>query len=302
MKTELTASPDSLPAAVSPTGAPAVAAAAQRQPYITLRPQSGWVPLNIRELWLGRDLLLTLAMRDLKLRYKQTALGVLWVVFQPLLAAGIFSFVFGKVAKLPSDGVPYILFSFAGLLGWNLFNNTVSKCSTSLISNAQLISKAFFPRLLLPLSTVLSVLVDFSVAAGLMAVLLATHGVWPGWEILLLPIFMLMVLLFSTGLGLGAAALAVEYRDIPHTIPVILQILLYASPIAYSVSAVPEHLRSVYLLNPLSAPLEAFRASLLHTQWPSAGSLVYASVVATLVFLGGLFAFRRMEKRFADII
>ncbi len=255
-----------------------------------------------RELWQFRDLLLSLAVRDLKLRYKQTALGVIWVVFQPLLAAGIFSFVFGTVAKLPSGGVPYLLFSFAGLLGWNLFNNTVTKCSACLVGNSALISKVFFPRIILPLSTVPSALVDFAVSAVVLAILMCVYHVAPGWGLLLLPLVTGVFLLLALGIGLGTAALAVSYRDVQYIIPVFLQVLLYASPIAYALSAVPAHLRAGYLLNPLSAPLEAFRSSLLGSPWPDVMSLASAAAVSLLVFLAGLYFFRRMERQFADVI
>jgi lipopolysaccharide transport system permease protein len=289
---------DSKPKFLVTISCPRIAA----EPLIKIRPSTGWAALNLPEIWQFRDLLLSLATRDLKLRYKQTALGVIWVVVQPLMAAGVFSFVFGKVARLPSDGVPYLLFSFAGLLGWNLFSNTVTKCSGCLVGNSHLISKVFFPRLILPLSTSPSVLVDFAVAAGMMTVLMCLYGAGPGWGILLLPVLMTLLLMLALGIGLCTAALAVSYRDVQYIVPVIIQILLYASPIAYSVSAVPERLRAVYQLNPLSAPLEAFRASLLHTSWPSASSLASAAVISALVFLLGLYSFKRMERQFADVI
>jgi lipopolysaccharide transport system permease protein len=272
------------------------------KPLMTIRASSGWTAINLRELWQFRDLLLTLALRDLKLRYKQTALGVVWVVLQPLMAAGIFSFVFGKVAKLPSDGVPYFLFSYAGLLGWNLFNSTLTKTSGCLVGNSQLISKVFFPRLVLPLSTVPSVMIDFAVAAGMMTVLMIIYNVAPGWSLLLLPIWMAILLMLSLGIGLCAASLAVSYRDVQYILPVFLQILLYASPIAYAVSAVPEHLRPIYLINPLSSVLEAFRWSLLGVGSPTPGTIAYAAAVSGTVFLLGTFSFKRMERRFADVI
>jgi lipopolysaccharide transport system permease protein len=283
---------------VTTTSAPRMIA----EPFTKIRPSSGWAALNLEETWKFRDLLLSLATRDLKLRYKQTALGVIWVVAQPLMAAGIFSFVFGKVARLPSDGVPYLLFSFAGLLGWNLFSSTVTKCSGCLVGNSQLISKVFFPRLILPLSTIPSVLVDFAVAAGMMIVLMFVYGVAPGWGVLLLPVWMAMLLMLALGIGLSTAALAVSYRDVQYIVPVFMQILLYASPIAYAVSAVPAHLRSVYLLNPLSAPLEAFRASLLQTTWPGWQGLAISAAFSALIFLLGLYSFKRMERQFADVI
>jgi lipopolysaccharide transport system permease protein len=272
------------------------------RPYLTIKPKKGWVPLDLGELWEFRDLLFSLAIRDLKLRYKQTALGIIWVILQPILAAGVFSFVFGKVARLPSEGVPYLAFSFAGLLGWNLFNNTLIKCGVCLTGNSQLISKVFFPRLVLPLSTVPSVLVDFAVASCMMAVLMFAYGITPGWQLLLLPCWMATLCMFSLGIGLCAAAMAVSYRDIQYIVPVFVQILLYASPVAYSLSAVPENLRGIYMLNPLSAPLEAFRASLLNTAWPPVNYLAISVIASVFVFGIGLFAFKRMEKQFADVI
>lgn len=272
------------------------------KPYLTIRPTSGWAALNLREVWRFRDLLMSLAGRDLKLRYKQTALGVIWVVLQPLMAAGIFSFVFGKVAKLPSDGRPYFLFSFAGLLGWNLFNGVVSKSSTCLVGNAHLISKVYFPRLILPLSTVPSVMIDFAVAAGMMGVLMGIYRVPPTAAVMLLPVWMAILLLLALGIGLCTAALTVSYRDVQYILPVFLQVLLYASPIAYATSAVPENLRRWYLLNPLSGVLEGFRWSLLGTARPPMGAVVYAAAVAVGAFVIGAFSFKRMERKFADVI
>ena len=272
------------------------------RPHLIIQPGRGWRAVNTRELWQFRDLLSSLANRDLKLRYKQTALGMILVVLQPIMAAGIFSFVFGSVAKLPSDGLPYFLFSYAGLLGWNVFNNTATKVGASLTGNAQLISKVYFPRLILPLSAVPSVLVDFAVAAVMMAVAMAFYHVVPTAAVLLLPVWAALLLLLSLGLGLVATSLAVSYRDVAYILPVFLQILLYASPIAYALSAVPARARMVYDLNPLSAPLEAFRASLLGTPMPSAGSLAYSAVVSILLFLAGVYAFKRMERKFADVI
>jgi lipopolysaccharide transport system permease protein len=277
-------------------------AAPKRKPKMTLRASSGWVPLKLSELWRYRDLMFSLAGRDLRLRYKQTALGVIWVVLQPLMAAGIFSFVFGKVAQMPSDGLPYFLFSYAGLMGWNLFSATVSKVSGSLVGNSHLISKVFFPRLVLPLSSIPSVLVDFAVAVVMMIVLMFVYHVVPGWNLLLLPGLIALLLLFATGIGLCTASLMVSYRDVAYVLPVALQILLYACPIAYAVSAVPEHLRYWYDLNPLSGLLEAMRYSLLGRgtmHWSMLGYATAASLIMTAV---GLFSFKRMERRFADII
>ncbi len=272
------------------------------EPTVKIRPPSGWAALNLAEVWRFRDLLLALAGRDLKLRYKQTALGVAWVVLQPLLAAGIFTFVFGAVAKLPSDGRNYFVFSYAGLLGWNLFNNVLGRSSGCLVGNSHLISKVFFPRLVLPLSTVPSVLVDFAVALGMMAVLLLVTATVPTAGVLLLPLWMAILLGLSLGAGLVAAALTVSYRDVQYVLPVVTQLLLYGSPVAYGVAAVPANLRVYFYLNPLTPVLEGFRWSLLGTDAPSAPLVAYAAALAAALFVAGAFMFKRMERRFADVI
>ena len=272
------------------------------QPYLTIEPSRGWVALDVGELWNFRDLLFTLAGRDLKLRYKQTALGVIWVILQPLMAAGVFAFVFGTVAKLPSSGVPYLVFSFAGLLGWNFFNNVLTKVGACLVGNSQLISKVYFPRLILPLSNIGSCLIDFLVAGAMMCLLLVIYRITPGAAVILLPVWLLILTAIAMGIGLGTAALAVSYRDIQYILPVFTNILLYASPVAYSVTAVPEKVRWAYELNPLTPPLEAMRASLLGTALPSGQSLASSALLAGALFLIGLYSFKRMERSFADVI
>jgi lipopolysaccharide transport system permease protein len=277
------------------------------KPYLTIRPTSGWAAINFRELWQFRDLLMSLASRDLKLRYKQTVLGIIWVVLQPLLAAGIFSFVFGKLASFPSHGVPYFLFSYVGLLGWNLFANTVTKTSTCLLGNSQLISKVFFPRLVLPLSTVPSVMVDFAVAAAMLVILMLICHHAPGLPLLLLPLWMAVLLLFALGIGLCTAALSVSYRDVQYILPVALQALLYASPIAYAMVDALAKLnhpwqQTLYELNPLAATLEAFRWSVLDVTTPPLVPLLGSAVASLAVFMVGTYSFKRMERKFADVI
>jgi lipopolysaccharide transport system permease protein len=267
-----------------------------------LRPASGWSAIDLAEVWHFRDLLFTLAGRDLKLRYKQTALGVIWVVFQPLMAAGIFTVVFGKIAKLPSDGVPYFLFAFAGQLGWNLLNNTLTKSSGCLIGNAHLISKVFFPRLILPLSSIPSSFVDFAVALVMMAVMLACYGLMPGWQVMLLPLWMAILLAMAMGVGLISSALTVNYRDVQYILPVFMQMLLYASPVAYGVSSVPASIKPFYYVNPVSPVLEGFRWSLLNTSMPDWRFVGYSAAMAVALLVSGAFAFKRMERRFADVI
>ena len=273
-----------------------------RKPLLLMRPNRGWSRLNAREVWEFRELLWTLTVRDLKLRYKQTALGAIWVVLQPLMAAGVFTFVFGVVAKLPTDGVPPFLLAYTGLLGWNVFNNTVTKAAASLTGNSQLISKVYFPRLILPLSAVPSVMVDFAVAAAMLAVMLVIYGVVPPASIVLVPVWMALLLALALGLGLMTTALSVSYRDVQYILPVLLQILLYAGPTAYSASAVPSRWRTVFYLNPVSGPLEAFRASLLGTPFPRGSVLWYAGGVSAVCFAAGLYLFKRMERKFADVI
>lgn len=272
------------------------------KPYLVIEPKRGWIGIDLRELWQFRDLLFTLATRDLKLRYKQTALGAIWVVLQPLMAAGIFSFVFGVVADMPSDGLPYFVFSFAGLLGWNLFSGTLGKTSGCLVGNSHLISKVFFPRLVLPLSAIPSVLVDFVVALAMMAALLAVFRIPPTPAVLFLPVGIAMLLMLAQGIGLITASLAVTYRDINYILPVFIQMLLYASPVAYAVSAIPEEWRTLYMLNPLVPVLEAFRWSLLSANAFPGLWLLYSAAWSVGLFTLGAFMFKRMERRFADVI
>lgn len=275
---------------------------ARRRPHLSIRPPGRWSPLALAEIWRYRDLFVTLAARDVKLRYRQTALGITWVILQPLLAAAIFTFVFGRVARMPSDGIPYMVFAYAGLLGWTAFNSTLTKSSACIVQNSQLVSKVFFPRMILPLSTVFSTLIDFAVALGVMGVLMAWYGVAPGWGVLLLPVWLALLIALAVGLGLYTSALMVSYRDLQYAIPVMVQMLLYASPVAYAVSAVPASVRPYYFLNPLAGLLEAFRWSLLghgQLQWQY---VAYAAAVTAVTFVWGAYSFKRMEQRFADVI
>jgi lipopolysaccharide transport system permease protein len=267
-----------------------------------IEPRSGWSALNLREIWQYRDLLTMLAIRDVKLRYKQTALGVSWVVLQPLMAAGIFSFVFGKVLKAPSDGVPYFAFSFAGMLAYNVFSSTLTKTSTCILLNSQMVSKVYFPRLILPLSTVACSLIDFAVALILMIVLMACYHIVPGWELLLLPIWLAMLISLAIGLGMYTSALVVRYRDLQYVVPVLVQLILYASPVALPLSAVPPQLRIYFYLNPLTGLLEAFRRSLLGVGEIHAMALSYSAIFVLVWLVFGAFSFKHMERQFADVI
>jgi lipopolysaccharide transport system permease protein len=255
-----------------------------------------------RDMWRAREVFWRFGMRDILLRYRQTVIGVAWVILQPLVAAGVFAIIFGQVAKLPSGGLPYFVFSFAGLLGWNLFNGVIARASTSLVANQSLVAKIFFPRLLIPASSVLSVLLDFAVALVLMVVLLFVYHINPGWAILLLPFWILFAILLGLGVGIAAAALMVKYRDVGYVLPWLLQILFYVTPVAYSVDAVPPQLAWVFEANPLTWLMEGFRWSLLGQAPPPLWQLAGLVVVSFAVLAGGLLVFQKLERGFADVI
>ena len=268
---------------------------------VVIRPRKGLAALDLQLLWQYRELLRAFAERDIRLRYRQTVLGVAWVVLQPLLSALIFAVVFGFIAKMPSDGLPYFLIAYSGLLGWSLFSGNMNVIP-SLVANGSLISKIFFPRMLIPLGVVPSVLLDFIVGAVVLAGVMIFYGIIPGVEILLFPLCVLILLLMSLGIGLIGASLSVKYRDVQHIAPFLTQLLLYASPVGYTVSAVPEAIRPYYLLNPIAAPIDAIRWSLLGTGEPNFSYLAYAFVASLLCMWIGITVFRGMEREFADVI
>jgi lipopolysaccharide transport system permease protein len=282
---------------------PLQASAPAPAPLRRIRSDIRRTPLDWAELWRYRDLWLTLALRELKLRYRQTALGVAWVVLLPVLASGVFTLVFGLVAKLPSDGVPYFLFVFAGYLGWTSFQNTLQRCSVSLIGNSALVTKVYFPRILLPASTVLPSLLDFSVGAVIFLVVLLARGeLAPLSSLILVPLFLLALQVLALGLGLFAAALTVRYRDVTYVLPFLIQLLLYASPVAYAVSVVPEHIRRYYLFNPVAPLLDALRTALLGRgviHWQAVGG---ATLSAVLILIAGALFFLRQDRQYADVI
>ncbi len=256
---------------------------------------------KVAELWEAREVLYRFGARDVTLRYRQTLLGVVWVVLQPLLVALVFTLVFSKVAKLTVPHVPYLIFVFVGLLAWNLFNGIVTRAQGSLVSNRDLVSKVFFPRMLVPLATVYSCLVDFVVATGFLAVLWIINGINPGPQAFLLPVWALLVILLAGGVGLMTAALTVRYRDVNYFVPFMLQFLLYASPIAYSVTAVKNY-RLIYDVNPLTWLLQEFQWSLARQAVPATWEFVLSFVVPVVVFLAGAVVFEQMERGFADVI
>jgi lipopolysaccharide transport system permease protein len=271
---------------------------------VVIRPSAGWRAVDLRQVWRARELLYTLALRDVKVRYRQTILGVAWVVLIPLLGAGIFSFIFGEVADLPTpSGVPYFVFSYAGLMGWNIFNSTLTGVSMSLVRDAGLVAKVYFPRLVLPLAGQLSVFINFCVAMAMMCLLwIRFDGTFPGLPLLALPAWFVLMAMLAMGIGLVAAALQVSYRDVGHLLPVVTQLLLYASPVAYAVDAIPENVRWVYSLNPLVGALEAFRWSLVAGSDLDLSRVAYTLACALVLMTSGALAFARMERKFADVV
>jgi len=259
-----------------------------------------------RELWEAREVLYRFGVRDIVLRYRQTVIGVAWVVLQPLASAGIFAVVFGQVAGLESGGVPYFAFSLAGMLAWNLFNGIVSRAAPSLVANQALVSKVFFPRMLVPLSSVLAVLLDFLVGFALFVVLLFVYGINPGWAILATPLWILAAIVLASGLGMAGAAITVKYRDVAYALPWVLQLALYATPVAYSLESVqqnvPSSLSWLFVVNPLTWLMEGFRWSLLGLAAPPWWQVVGLAVVSAGVFLAGTLVFQKLERGFADVI
>jgi lipopolysaccharide transport system permease protein len=271
-------------------------------PVRVIRPRHGWRALDLREVWAFRDLLVTLIGREVKLRYRQTALGILWVVLQPVLGGLVFAFIFGRVARLDAGGTPYFLFAFAGLAAWSAFGNGAIRASSSLVQNSALITKVSFPRLVLPVASVVASLLDVIIASGALVAGVVLYGMAPGLAILLLPVWLVVLSMLALAVGLVSAALMVTYRDVQYVVPVLLQLLFYASPVGYQVAVVPGELRIFVLANPVSALLEAARASVLGTPSPSWGAVGYSVGVVIIFLVGALFLFRLLERRFSDVI
>lgn len=277
--------------------------AGRTAPLLVLRPSRGWSALRLGEVWRARDLLASLAERDVKLRYRQTALGVSWVVLQPLITAGVLAFAFGRVVRLDeTTGVPFLLFVFVGMLGWNAFQLSFVRMTGSLVGHAELVGKVWFPRLVLPLSTLASALVDAVVSLAVLALLLLLYGVAPPVQVLLVPLWLVPVLLLASGLGLLASGLVVRYRDVGLIVPVLAQFSLFASPVLFAMATVPESLRGAFWLNPLSAALEALRWSVLDGPLPPPGWLVWSCLSSLTIALAGAYVFKRLERGFADVI
>ena len=266
-----------------------------------IRPSKGWVSLKLNDLWEYRDLLLFLAWRDISVRYKQTVLGAAWAIIQPFFSMVIFSIFFGSLAQISSDGVPYPVFSFAALLPWTFFANALSESSNSLVGNANLLSKVYFPRLVIPLASTLGGLADFGIAFIVLLLMMVVFGIVPTAAVVLLPLFLLLALVAALGVGLWLSALNVQYRDIRYMVPFLVQALMFASPVVYSSTLLEEPWRTLYGINPMVGVIEGFRWALLGTTPP--GPMLFISVIAALALLvSGALYFRRMEKTFADVV
>jgi lipopolysaccharide transport system permease protein len=271
-------------------------------PHFRIAPSGGFVPLKIGELWEYRELLFFLVWRDVKVRYKQTALGVLWAIIQPVMTMVVFSIFFGKLGKLSSDGIPYPIFSFAALVPWTLFSNGLTQATNSLVGSSNLIKKVYFPRLIIPVASVLAGVVDFLLAFAVLLVLMFFYGIVPTINTLWLPVFLLMTLITSLAVSLWLSALNVEYRDVRYIIPFLSQIWLFATPIAYSATLLNEPWRTIYGLNPMVGVVEGFRWALLGTNTQPGTMAAVSMFVSLILLISGAFYFRRMEKNFADII
>src|SRR5499426_2770861 len=259
-----------------------------RRPFVRRQARPGWVSVDFAELWHYRELLLFQALRDIKVRYKQTALGAAWAILQPILTMAAFTIFFGRLAGVPSDGVPYPIFTFSALLPWQLFAFALTQSSNSLVDNAAVLTKVYFPRLILPFASVLAGLVDFTIACVVMAGMILYYGVVPGWEAMTLPLFTLLALAAALAVGLWLSALNVRYRDVRYTIPFLAQFWMYASPVVYPVSLVPEKWRLLYSLNPTVGVIEGFRWALLSKGSPDFGVMAASGVVIIALLLGGI--------------
>jgi lipopolysaccharide transport system permease protein len=270
--------------------------------FIRNQAVTGWRSLRLRELWDYRELLYFLVWRDIKVRYKQTLLGAFWAVIQPVITMVVFSVFIGYLASVPSDGVPYPVFNYVALVPWMFFAGALTQAAASLTANAHLISKVYFPRLLIPTAAVMSGLVDFAVAFLLVFVLLAIYGVVPSWGVVWIPAFLLLTIASSLGAGLWLAAWNARFRDARHALPFLVQLWMFATPVVYPSSLLPERWRIVYGLNPMTAAIEGFRWALLGTGNPPGLMFVVSSLIAVLLLVSGALYFRRIERLFAEVL
>lgn len=271
-------------------------------PHFRIQPARGWVSLQLKALWEYRELLYFLTWRDIKVRYKQTVLGAAWAIIQPFMTMVVFSLFFGRLAQMPSDGVPYPIFSYAALVPWTFFANGLTNSSNSLVQSANLIKKIYFPRLTIPIATVLAGVVDFVLAFIVLLGMMLVYGIMPTANVIWLPFFLLMALVTSLGVGLWLAAMNVQFRDVRYVVPFLTQLWMFATPIAYPSSIVPEQWQTLYALNPMVGVVEGFRWALLGTDTAPGPMVMVSSMAAVVILISGAYYFRRMEKAFADLV
>ncbi|MDF0666265.1 MAG: ABC transporter permease [Nitrospira sp.] len=269
---------------------------------IRIERSQGWVTLQLKELWAYRELLYFLIWRDIKVRYKQTALGVAWAIIQPVFTMIVFSLFFGRLAKMPSDGIPYPLFSYAALVPWTFFSHGLTLASNSLVGSANLIKKVYFPRLSVPIAAVTSGLIDFSIAFMVLLGMMLYYGIVPTLNVIWLPFLILLTLMTSLGVSLWLSALNVQFRDVRYILPFLTQLWLFATPIAYPSSLLSEPWRTLYSINPMVGVVEGFRWALLEAKTAPGPMLIVSSLAALALLVGGAFYFRRLEKTFADVV
>jgi lipopolysaccharide transport system permease protein len=269
---------------------------------LRIEPSRGFFKLDLAAVWEYRELLYFLVWRDVKVRYKQTIIGAAWAILQPLMTMIIFTVIFGNFANIPSDGLPYSIFAYTALMPWNYFSQAISRGGMSLVGDANLIGKVYFPRLIIPIASVVAPLIDFFLSFLVLIVMIAWFGIVPGWNIVYLPIFLLLALMTGLAVVLWLSPLNVRYRDVSHTIPFLTQFWLYASPVAYPVSLVPEKWRLLYSLNPMVGVIEGFRWTLLGAEAPPFGVIAVSTAMVVVLLLGGIVFFKRMERTFADVI
>lgn len=275
----------------------------KRPPVVIIRPSKGWVGLRLHDLWIYRELVYFLTWRDIKVRYKQSVLGILWAILKPFMAMVVFTIFFGNFAKIPSDGVPYPIFSYTATLPWELFAAALGVASRSMVSNSNMVSKIYFPRLIIPLASVMSSVVDFFIGFTILIGMMIFYHFTPTIASLWLPLLILLALVTALGVGFWSSALMVRYRDVGYIMPFVANLWMYLTPVVYPSSMIPEKWRLVYALNPMTGVVEGFRYALLGTtQSVSAGMILVSSVIAVIILVSGMFYFRRMEKQFADMI
>jgi lipopolysaccharide transport system permease protein len=285
-----------------PTPTPSPPAADAAAIVTRIRPSRGWVSLKLDELWEYRELLYFLVWRDVKVRYKQTVLGAAWAILQPFMTMVVFSLFFGKLGRIPSEGLPYPIFAFAALVPWTFFATGLGQGANSLVGSQNLIKKVYFPRLVIPIASVLSGVVDFALAFLVLLGMMLFYGIYPTLNLLWLPLLLLLALVTALGVSLWLSALNVQFRDVRYTVPFLTQFWLFATPIAYPSSLLPEPWRTVYGLNPMAGVVEGFRWALLGTETRPGAMILVSTVAALALLVSGAYYFRRMEKSFADVV